>query len=450
MERVSSPNAEDDGRDFFSSTPSQSSRSLPHSQQLFLGGESDEEDDNNEKTLDAPDAPERKRRRIDDDTTTGAVLHPPPITRSASDVSASSSVQAGEWDRRYIGNFVISAWSLSKGPNYIQPGDRILIQRQKPKAPTVTTPQKPAAKGTMKKQTKLSFGATSQANSKKTKVKEDYVVRFSNVRGFEVGRVPSDVSVWMSKVMDLDAASFEGTVVDCPPSLTVGCDLLLDIRAYILRSAFQSTDIPSAITKSDEVSWGSETAESDEEKGLRERKSSLVRLFRACTLRPSVSNSVLSRRGSTEDTEDEDKHDDYPAPENGPSNGKANGSSLIKEDDRRSSTPEVDDGTEMSENQLDSVYTRVQRQDAQLPEVEAAQGFALTLRPYQKQALGWMIKMEQRPNARNKHSSRDDNTAERSLHPLWEEYLFPVDEMRMDLLDSATNKFYFKWVSTLQ
>ena len=38
--------------------------------------------------------------------------------------------------------------------------------------------------------------------------------------GFEVGRVTSDIGMWMSTLLDHDMATFDGTVVDCPPSLT--------------------------------------------------------------------------------------------------------------------------------------------------------------------------------------------------------------------------------------
>lgn len=48
--------------------------------------------------------------------------------------------------------------------------------------------------------------------------------------GFEVGRLPTEAAVWVSKLMDLDMAEFEGYVVDCPPVLSVGCDILLDIK----------------------------------------------------------------------------------------------------------------------------------------------------------------------------------------------------------------------------
>lgn len=383
-----------------------------------------------------------------------------PMYRDLSQASGSSSSSSsshsgvrdfGQWQRRLLGTFIVPAWSLSKGPNYIQQGDKVLIQRQKPKPLQTQASPKVAKAG--KKQTTLSFGSAA-ASTKKAKQKEDYIVRFSNMRGFEVGRIPTDISVWMSKVMDHDVAQFEGIVVDCPPSLTVGCDLLLEIKAYISRSAFPESlsegisfrDGPNAIN-----TWGSETAETPDEKRLRERKVSVVRLFRACTLRPSLSNDILKAHRSSENLDSEAMMEQYgdvlstqrtsPKPNAG-SDPKPSQKSTQQQggnDDADSEEQEENDGTEMDEVQLENVYSKAQLHDSSLPEVEPAEGFALTLRPYQKQALGWMLKMEE-PQVKKK---RDKDSRAQSLHPLWEEYRFPVDDENMHLLDTATGAFYF-------
>lgn len=481
---------EDDegGPDFFSSTPPAAQLSQPAGLSLFRGDD-DEEDDRDEDdgpggtpALMETSMRSPKRARLDDGSRPAvldSLLETPAMSRASSASSAasgssgsssSSSARIGEWDRRYIGNFVTSAWSLSKGSNYIKPGDHVLIQRQKPKVAAAATHQQqsqppgkgaskagPGGAGNGKKQSKLVFGAQAPAPARKAKQKEDYIVRFSNTRGFEVGRIPSDVSVWMSKVLDLDAASFEGVVVDCPPSLTVGCDLLLEIRAYILRSAYTSNDELGSTLRNDDApvsAWGSETAESEEEKRLRERKTSLVRLFRACTLRPSVTNAAALGKGKNgqEDSANDDvapSSSRATSPEPQPSFREGVNGAHPPNDTagRRSSSPEeADDGTEVTGKQLESVYDRAQLHDFGLPEVEPSDGFALTLRPYQKQALGWMLKMEEKPRSkrsRKANGNDQQSTRELSLHPLWEEYIFPVDDARMDLLDSATSRFYF-------
>jgi DNA repair protein RAD5 len=254
----------------------------------------------------------------------------------------------------------------------------------------------------------------------------------------------------MSRVIDNEAARFVGIVVDCPDSLTVGCDILLEIRAYILRSAFTLSQANGQMSFSsrsrEEVAssaWGAETTETEEEKKIRQRKSSLLRLFRACTLRASKTSSILKK------SRDEVEMEPTSSPvRTTPINGNSpapvqNGNS--KSNSRDGTPPEADDGTEITENQLDSVYNRAQMNDMSLPEVEPSPDFALTLRPYQKQSLGWMLKMEEKPNGRLNERDKQSQGEQDSvgLHPLWEEYIFPVDDERMYLLDTAASKFYF-------
>lgn len=42
-------------------------------------------------------------------------------------------------------------------------------------------------------------------------------------------------SVWISKLIDLGIAEFDGSVIDSPSSLTVGCDVLLEIKVRFLQ-----------------------------------------------------------------------------------------------------------------------------------------------------------------------------------------------------------------------
>lgn len=495
----------DDGEDFFASTPPDSSsttfkggESSQPSQSLFRGEEDEVEGEfafPNETTKQEPDDWPRSMQRIDDNgnllngvekqkrkknqirsnstekrnSTTPPVEiekkrkiesipndlhHTNNINHSKSDQDKeewNDVKKYGAWPDRFIGNFVISAYSLSKGRNYVKQGDRVLIQRQTPKVAKHSEENKAAGPVVGRKQTTLSFGSTpSSSNSKKTKkVKEDYIVRFANKKGFEIGRVPKEVSQWMSKVIDNGAARFEGIVVDCPDSLTVGCDILLEIRAYILRSAFSSSPANGQLSfnsrsreEASSSAWGAETAETEEEKKIRERKASLLRLFRACTLHASKTSSLLKKN------RDEIETDDFNSPvRTTPMKGNSpapiqNGT---KPSSREGTPPEADDGTEVTENQLDSVYNRAQMNDSRLPEVEPSPDFALTLKPYQKQSLGWMLKMEEKPNGKTDETDdqHEQDKESAALHPLWEEYIFPVDDERMYLLDSATSKFYF-------
>jgi DNA repair protein RAD5 len=79
---------------------------------------------------------------------------------------------------------------------------------------------------------------------------------------------------------------------------------------------------------------------------------------------------------------------------------------------------EEEDGQVLEQDQLDALYRKAQSFDFNTPEAEPADTFAMSLRPYQKQALHWMMKKE-----------KDERTnREPSMHPLWEEYEWPLKD----------------------
>jgi DNA repair protein RAD5 len=183
---------DDDQHDFFSSQPDPPSREKKTA--LFFDEDEDDEGGEDEvetvnaaairstgskrKTVSQVSEPSKRTRR-DSEGETGK--------KSLENSIKSESPPIVEWDKRFIGTFIIQAWSLSKGSNYVQHGDKVLIQRQKPKIAGQQIAAK-SGKGAVnagKKQTKLVFGSNggSAGAAKKQKVKEDYVVRFSNLRG---------------------------------------------------------------------------------------------------------------------------------------------------------------------------------------------------------------------------------------------------------------------------
>ncbi len=395
------------------------------------------------------------------------------------------------FDRRFLGTFVLSAWSLSKGSSYVKPGDpvRIFRPRKKPLPAETSSKASKLTNGGVKKtkQATLNFGGAASsptsffASKQKSKDKSDFIVRFSNMRGFEVGRLPLEVATWMSKLIDAGIADFEGVVVDCPASLTVGCDILLQVKAYIRFDAFFLSLTALANGGFDEQNDGlrPETAESEIEKSLRERKISLVRMFRVCDLKPSLSNSILKAHKAVDDFSSDAMLDQYggdvaTSVQAGAAEPASSPSAPIDVDSSSDEAAAVEggivtqlqeaqqqtdgdadvdenDGTELNLNQLDEVYRKAQANDAHLPEVEPPDTFLLTLRPYQKQALGWMKNMEKAPgpSSQQQDEASQANAGERSvsLHPLWEEYEFPLDydqpEANERLVLSPTRMFYF-------
>ena len=143
-----------------------------------------------------------------------------------------------------------------------------------------------------------------------------------------------------------------------------------------------------------------ESRESEQERLLRHRKVALQRMFRACHLTPR-------RRGS----------------------GANNASSYLPPRTPAKQSDEPDDGTEISSDYLRDIYARARENPMSLPEVNPPPTFALELRPYQKQALGWMQGMEE---------AQPSSAQTAELHPLWEEYAFPLT----DDVDCGVGTFY--------
>ena len=171
---------------------------------------------------------------------------------------------AGEWKRRYMGTFVLCGYSMTKGDGHAHAGDSVLIQRK--------------AKNKTGKPSRFREHA-------------DYVVRFSTTRGFELGRIPVDVASWMARLLDDQLVDFEASIVDCPLNLEVGSDILLQVKAYMHRTAFSSSVSRQCHIDTSSSSSMTESRESEQERLLRHRKVALQRMFRACHLTPR-------RRGS--------------------------------------------------------------------------------------------------------------------------------------------------------
>jgi DNA repair protein RAD5 len=177
-----------------------------------------------------------------------------------------------------------------------------------------------------------------------------------------------------------------------------GCDVLLSIRAYLNTGpAFQISPIaaqspsPSVLKngtnlKSKSAAPSKKTVfndaqETDTEKQLRERKTSLNRMFDQVSLYPTRSNSLLESHkagGALDSKRSLLEHYDGAAERK-----------LKKEMEAKKVKDEGanDDAEDMSEDQVNSVYSKAVRNDINLPEMEPSPSFKLDLRPYQKQAL---------------------------------------------------------------
>ncbi|KAF8514339.1 SNF2 family N-terminal domain-containing protein [Hysterangium stoloniferum] len=353
----------------------------------------------------------------------------------------SSMIQVAGFDYKYVGSFLVpNAWSTCKGRGWVKPGESIHIRRNEEEPASSSASSKPPAGSSAKKgaaasgkQMKLTTMFKAQPKSAAPpkafkRVKEDNVVRFTNARGFEIGRLPQNVASWVAKLLDQGMITFKNsTMVDCAESLQTGGEMLIQLRVCLSAEAFRQHR-PSASSTSDEPrSMFNEGQETLDEQTLRERKSSLLELFKAVDLKPVRRNAFLRDAGSTVDVLDRLEQNNQADKVN---KGKAK--AVVGDDD----VEDEDDAELLTDGQLDMIYKKAQRNDNMMPEMEPADTFTFTLRSYQKQALLWM------------HSLESGTAAARnadSIHPLWEEYLFPYEEQEDGIIDMTEEQkpFYF-------
>lgn len=282
-------------------------------------------------------------------------------------------------DARYIGSFGVEGWATRSGSNILKYGDNLRIERQKSQKP-------------LKRQ------------------RIDVLVRFTNDEGMEIGRLAKDSANWISTLMDQKCCSFDATCVYAPERLRTNDTVFIQLRCFFLKSAFHRPGFKLPDNRSTGIY---EEKETTEERDLRLRQVALVRLFQEINLNPTKLNAAAarhSRQGLLEAAELAEKQEKESAKAKKPGKTDKPGSSTPSEDE---------DGTELEQDQLDSLYKKAQSFDFDTPEAEPASTFAMTLRPYQKQALHWML---------SKEKNEKEKRREVSMHPLWEEYAWPIKD----------------------
>lgn len=319
-------------------------------------------------------------------------------------------------DYRYVGAFGVEGWATRSGTTLVKHGEIVRIERQK-----ILPPKTPVGKGRGKPAQVQAPPKPGSAAAKRV----DVIVRFTNSKGDEIGRLSRDVANWVSTLLDQKVCRFEGTCVYAPERIRTNDTIFLQLRCSLLRSAFDNGGFKPPENRQTGLF---EQKESPEEKELRLRQVALVKLFEEVNLLPSRTSEATAkhkRDGLLQAAEVAEQYE----------------SQKIKKDDSASnggSSPpseEVEDGKELEQDQLDTLYKKAQSFDFDAPAAEPAETFAMDLRQYQKQALHWMM---------SKEKDEKDESKEESMHPLWEEYAWPLKDMDDKELPQVASqeKFY--------
>ena len=305
-------------------------------------------------------------------------------------------------EHRYVGAFGVGGWATRSGVGLLRHGELVRIERSKPKQPKVGRAGKPLAL---------------------SRQKADTVVRFTNRKGEEIGRLPQDTAAWVSPLIDAHVCHFEGSCVFAPDKVRINNTIYLQLRCSMLRKAFSSGAIIKPADNNRATGFFEEK-ETSEEQQLRLRQVALIKLFDEISLSPSSSSDLTEkhkREGilqAAEVAEQYEKQDE----EKGTKNGSSGASTPTDED-----APE--EGKELEQDQLDSLYKKAQSFDFATPAQDPVDSFVLDLRRYQKQALHWMT---------SKENDEKVTDGQESMHPLWEEYRWPgkdVDDKELPTVE---------------
>ena len=338
--------------------------------------------------------------------TINAFARPAPTVDSpgASDSNtetANTSLRDSMPDYRYVGAFGVGGWATRSGTALIKHGEAVRIERQK-----IQPPKTPIGKAGGK--TAVAPNAPKLNNAAARRV--DVIVRFTNSKGDEIGRLPRECANWVSIMIDQKVCRFEGTCVYAPDRIRTNDTIFLQLRCSLLRTAFDNADFKLPENRSTGLF---EEKETSEEKELRLRQVGLVKLFEEINLLPSKTSATTAKHKrdgllqAAEVAEHYEKHE-------------AKKASFDENGDPSPSSDEAEDGKELEQDQLDSLYKKAQSVDFDAPAAEPADTFAMDLRHYQKQALHWMMAKEK---------DEKDAARETSMHPLWEEYAWPIKDM---------------------
>lgn len=328
----------------------------------------------------------------------GDSAEPEPARGNPSTPPSSLTQMKSMPEYRYVGAFGVGAWATRSGTGLVRHGESVKIERTKIKPPV-----------------KIGRGgkAIQTPKSNAARMRTDIIVRFTNTKGEEIGRLPQDTAIWVSTLIDQKVCRFDGACVFSPERVRVNDTIYLQLRCSLLKRAFEAGGFVKP-EDNNRTTGIFEEKETSAEKDLRLRQVALVKLFEEVKLQPSTINETTAKHKrdgilqAAEVAEQYDKEQD--SKKSKPS--QAPGSSPPAND-------EAEDGKELEQDQLDSLYKKAQSFDFDTPTREPADSFSMDLRKYQKQALHWMMSKEK------------DEKSEKglSMHPLWEEYSWPTKDM---------------------
>ncbi|KAM9909001.1 hypothetical protein OXX79_000036 [Metschnikowia pulcherrima] len=312
--------------------------------------------------------------------------------------------------KRYIGTLDVEAWatrSLFGRLTYLQP---LEIRRLLPSK--------------MKKSSRVA-----------AKFGDSAIIRlYTSPEGREFGRLPEDITRILAPLIDLDIADFEAFIMmDTRFSLSIGDSFYVQIRCYLNNNTFAEHGLytggeEESAAKRQKVTNAAFnfSSETEGEAALRLKQRSISRLFER--LRIMSASAQDEAKTIVIDDDSPSQHD----------------------------TPEPTD--DLNLDQLKQFYLSNQHSDylENLPETTTppVENFAMSLRPYQKHGLAWMLSREKEidliqelsvVDGENLSTQRMQNIREDKgvMNPLWKEFRWPKDRQLDGSVVHHENKSFY-------
>ena len=342
------------------------------------------------------------------------------------------STSQGKPSKRYIGALGVAGWTTRSGNNLLKPGDPVRIERTKQALPQ-----------------KVGRGGKPKPLQRRT---QDVIVRFTNSRGEELGRLEKESATWISTLVDQRVCTFEGVCVFAPERIRTNDTVYLQLKVYILRSAFAKGSLVRPVENNRQTGLF-ETKETDDERDLRLRQIGLVKLFQEINLQPSKINETTARHkreGILQAAEVAEQYDNPESTQSKPKKTNSTPGTPSAGNNSGASSPTSgednnagEEGEELEQDQLDSLYRKAQSFDFNTPTAEPSDTFTMDLRTYQKQALHWMLDNETLYDASSSGKASSGKETGQSMHPLWEEYLFPLTDVEEKAVERVAGEQAF-------
>ncbi|KAI8142253.1 SNF2 family N-terminal domain-containing protein [Fennellomyces sp. T-0311] len=319
--------------------------------------------------------------------------------------SSATTSRPARTDIKYIGESYVQGWSTVSGTDIVKEGDVVKIERSKQAANAPPSYRRNRASGTRR-------------------VAENVLVRFSTLEGREVGRLHASEAKTIARLMDLEVCIFEARITLCPSCLKTANDILLHVKCYFTEKAFSAME--ESRNLEDRPAFD-RAAESQHERLSQERTLAILDLLKKVNLKPA--RSAMQRMNIKVGVNDDEARDRITQTLQAAQ--AAQGRAGEPEEEQGEDEPEE---KEVTDEQLDTIYEKAQMYDNMIMPMNEPPELALTLKPYQKRALGWMAHKESLQHDQ-------DDVDMRAMHPLWEEYQF-VDDPDGSTLNEAMF-FYF-------